>query len=64
MVIIVAAYLLFCIGFAMAQPDLAWDFVAIAGAFIVLCIVAVPKNLRLSRKYQREIDEVDALPRS
>ena len=63
LVIMVPGYILFCIGFAMAHPELARGLTAIVGAFIVLCIVAIPLNLRLSRKYQRQIDEVDALPK-
>jgi hypothetical protein len=63
LVIMIPGYILFCIGFAMAHPELAQGLTAIACAFIVLCIVAIPLNLRLSRKYQRQIDEVDALPK-
>jgi hypothetical protein len=63
LVIGVPGYLLFFIGFAMAQPELARGLAAIAGTFIVLSILAVPLNLRLSRKYQRQIDEVDTLPK-
>ncbi|PYX55350.1 MAG: hypothetical protein DMG76_18140 [Acidobacteria bacterium] len=44
LVIVVPGYLLFCIGFAMAEPELARGFAAIAGGFIVLCILAVPMN--------------------
>jgi hypothetical protein len=62
-VILVPGYILFCIGFAMAYPELARGLAAIAGGFIVLCILALPMNLKLSRKYQRQIDEVDALPK-
>ena len=61
LVIMVPGYILLLIGLAMAYPELARGLAAIAGAFIVLCIVAVPMNLKLSRKYQRQIDELDAL---
>jgi len=37
---------------------------AIAPFLMILGIVAVPGNLRLSRKYQRRIDELDALPKT
>jgi hypothetical protein len=47
----------------MAYPELARGLAAIAGAFIVFGILAVPINLKLSRKYQRQIDELDALPK-
>jgi hypothetical protein len=55
--------ILFCVGSAMAYPELAVGFAANAACFIVICIVGVPMNLRLSRKYQRQIDELDALPK-
>jgi hypothetical protein len=63
LLVIVPGYLLFCVGFAMAHPERAPEVAAIVGCFIVLSIVAVPLNLRLSRKYQRQMDELDALPK-
>ncbi len=63
LVIMIPGYILFLIGFAMAYPGLARGLAMIGVCFIVLCIVAVPLNLRLSRKYQRQIDEVDSLPK-
>ena len=63
--IIFPSYMLFSIGFAMAHPELGrWFEVAITASLIILGIVAVPLNLRLSRKYQRQIDELDALPKN
>jgi hypothetical protein len=63
LLIMVPGYLLFCFGSAIAHPELARGFEGIVACFIVLCIVAVPLNLRLSRKYQRQMDELDALPK-
>jgi hypothetical protein len=64
LVIIFPSYMLFSIGFAMAHPELGRGFAtAIAACLFVLGIVAVPLNLRMSRKYQRQIDELDALPK-
>jgi hypothetical protein len=63
LLVMVPGYLLFCIGFAMAHPERAPEVAAIVGCFIVLCIVAVPLNLRLSHKYQRQMDELDVLPK-
>ena len=55
--------LLFLIGVAIASPESA-RFMAIIGAFFLGgCVLAIPLNLRLSRKYQRQIDELDALLR-
>ncbi len=47
----------------MAHPERAPEVAAIVGCFIVLCIVAVPLNLRLSHTYQRQMDELDVLPK-
>ena len=64
-VTIFPSYMLFYIGFAMTHPEFGrWFAGAIAACLIVLGIVAVPLNLRLSRKYQRQIDELDALPKT
>jgi hypothetical protein len=63
--IIFPSYMLFYIGFAMAHPEFGQGFAAATYAcLIILGIVAVPGNLRLSRKYQRRIDELDALPKA
>jgi hypothetical protein len=64
LVITVPSYFLFAIGLAMAHPEAARGFAAIAASFIVMGIVAVPLNLRLSRRYQRQMDELDALPKT
>jgi hypothetical protein len=53
--------ILFCVGEAIAQPELARTYAAILGGFVVLCIWSVPLNLRLARQYQRQLDELDAL---
>jgi hypothetical protein len=63
--IIFPSYMLFYIGFAMAHPEFGRGFAgAIAAFLIILGIVAVPGNLRLSREYQGRIDELDALPKT
>jgi hypothetical protein len=64
LIIMVPGYLLFLIGFVIAHPDAARFMAAPGGVFIVLCIIGVPANLKLSRKYQRRIDEVHALPKT
>jgi acyl-CoA synthetase (AMP-forming)/AMP-acid ligase II len=59
------SYMLFDVGFAVTHPEFwRWFAAAIAACLIVLGIVAVPLNLRLSRKYQPQIDELDALPKT
>jgi hypothetical protein len=52
--------MLFLIGFGMAHPELKRGLAMIGACFIVLCIVGVLLNLRASRKYQRQIDELDS----
>jgi len=63
LVIMIPGYILVLIGFAMAYPESARVMAVIGACFLGLCVVAVPLNLRLSRKYQRQIDEVDSLPK-
>ena len=50
------------IGFAIRDPKYGryWATTMVA-SFVILSIAAVLLNLRLSRKYQRQIDELDAL---
>jgi hypothetical protein len=65
LVIMFPSYMLFYLGFAMAHPEVGRGFAAvIAACLIVLGIAAVPLNLRLSRKYQRQMDELDLLPKT
>jgi|HubBroStandDraft_5_1064220.scaffolds.fasta_scaffold27685_4 hypothetical protein len=52
---------LFCVGEAMVQPESARAFLAILAAFAFLWLRAVPLNLNQARKYQRRLDELDAL---
>jgi hypothetical protein len=61
LVTLVPGYFLFCMGAARAHPEVAWVMVADMVCFIVLCILAVRLNLRCSRKYQRQIDELNSL---
>jgi hypothetical protein len=52
---------LLCVGEAIAQPESARAFLAILAAFAFLWLRAVPLNLNQARKYQRRLDELDAL---
>ncbi len=52
---------LFCVGEAVAQPESARAFLAILAAFVLLWLRAVPLNLNQARKYQRRLDELQAL---
>ena len=63
LVFMVPGYVLFIVGAAMAHPELAREYAVITICYILLGIVAVPLNQRLSRTYQRQIDELDALPK-
>lgn len=62
-VIMLPGFILFCVGFSTARPETArinhWTLFC----FMALAIAAIPLNLWLARKYQRQIDEVDALPK-
>jgi FtsH-binding integral membrane protein len=63
LVILAPGFLVFCIGFAVAHPELAPFIRVEAAVFVLLLIVAVPLNLGRARKYQREIDALDAAER-
>jgi hypothetical protein len=63
LLVMVPGYILFLIGFTMAYPRLARGLAMIGVCFLLGCVLAVPINLRLSRRYQRQMDELDALPK-
>jgi hypothetical protein len=53
--------LIFFIGFGNAYPAIARYIHIEAATFAVLLIAAIPLNLRLARKYQRELDALDSV---
>jgi len=53
--------LIFLIGFGSAYPAVARYIHVEAAIFGVLLIAAIPLNLRLARKYQRELDALDSV---
>jgi hypothetical protein len=53
--------ILFCVGEVMAQPDSARACAAILAAFLVLCGWSARLNLSQAGKYQRRLDELQAL---
>ncbi|MFZ0686581.1 MAG: hypothetical protein WAM89_13630 [Terriglobales bacterium] len=55
--------LLFCAGGAVAEPKSLPIYAIIAACFIGVSAIAVPANLRLARKYQSQIDELNAIQR-
>ena len=55
--------ILFCVGEIIAQPDSARAYAAILAGFLVLSGWAVQLNLSQARKYQRRLDELQALER-
>ena len=56
---IAPAGLLFFYGFATAHPELIRIIRFEIATFIVFVIAAIPLNLRMANKYQRQIDELD-----
>jgi hypothetical protein len=50
---------LFFYGFATAHPELIRIIRFEIACFIVLVLAAIPLNLRMASKYQRQIDELD-----
>ncbi|HXM60044.1 MAG TPA: hypothetical protein VN950_04250 [Terriglobales bacterium] len=55
--------ILFCVGAIIAQPESARAYATILAGFVVLSIWAVQLNLSQARKYQRRLDELEALQR-
>jgi hypothetical protein len=53
--------LIFLIGFGSAYPAVARYIHVEASIFGVLLIAAIPLNLSLARKYQRELDALDSV---
>lgn len=60
----VPGFLLFCIGGAIAHPALTEHFATMEVVFVFFCVIAVPANLKFARKYQRRIDDLDAVERN
>jgi hypothetical protein len=54
-------YLIFCAGFAISHPEVARPLYWIQICAIVLAIAAMPLNLRLARRFQRQIGELHSL---
>ena len=59
MLLLAPAGLLFFIGFAQAHPEVIKIIRIEIISFVVFVIAAVPLNLWMARKYQRQIDELD-----
>jgi len=59
MLLLAPAGLLFFIAFARAHPEVIVTIRFEIVAFILLTLAAFPLNLRLARKYQRQIEELD-----
>jgi len=55
------SFILFCVGGAIARPADARDYDAMLAVFILLGIWSVPLNLGRARKYQRWLDDLEAL---
>ena len=53
--------LLFLVGFRIAYPQLLSIVWREGGAFLALGALAIPLNLKLARKYERQIEQLDRL---
>ena len=53
--------MIFLLGGAQAQPELAPEIWRTFVAFLIVGAIAIPLNLRLARKYQRRIDALDTM---
>lgn len=63
-ILMVGSYLLFFCSVAMAHAPAARGMAAAVIALLIPFVLAVPLNLRMVRRYQRRIDELDALERT
>jgi hypothetical protein len=52
--------ILFCVGGTVAEPKYLPGYAIIVACFLGVYAVAVPGNLREARRYQRQINELDA----
>jgi hypothetical protein len=60
-VLMVPGFLLFCIGLAGTHPRSTISIAGTTAALLTLCTLAIPNNLRIARRYQRRIDDLDAV---
>jgi hypothetical protein len=64
LLILIPGPLLFLVGLEIAHPAFA-TFIRLEGlAFLLLAAIAVSLNLRKARQYQRQIEQLDTLPKS
>jgi hypothetical protein len=61
LVMIVPGPLVFFVGFELAYPVLATYIRWEAATFLFFAALAIPLNLRLARKYQKQIEELETL---
>jgi hypothetical protein len=61
MILFVPGPLVFQAGFAQAHPEVSLMIRFETISFIVIAIAAIPLNLRMARRYQRQIDELTRL---
>jgi hypothetical protein len=53
--------ILFMAGAAIAHPEATTGFLAMCAVFLIMLFIAVPLNWRQSRKYQRQIQALEAM---
>lgn len=61
LVFLFSAAMVFFTGFAMAHPEIRRPIIGEAIAAAVLTLIAIPVNLRLAAKFQRELDRIEAV---
>jgi len=64
MIVCIPGPLLFSYGFRLSQPSVSDGFMAGIIAFVALCILGVPLNLKLSRKFQLEVEQLEELSKT
>jgi hypothetical protein len=61
LVVVIPGIALFCYGGIIADPANKSVHLKVAATFVVLLLVAIPNSLRMSRSFQRQLDELQTV---
>jgi hypothetical protein len=59
LLLLAPAGLLFLVAFARAHPEVITTIRFEIASFVVLTLAAIPLNMKMAKKYQRQIDDLD-----
>lgn len=61
LILMIPGFMLYCLGNAIAHPARTGFFSAMAAVFLFFCVLGIPLNRSVARKYQRRMDELDGI---